>query len=109
MAIKGLSESTNGKPILIIDSASPGQIIHRASQSINIEMPYIYALNSNAFGVATITLEWGGTEASNRISMHVDPRAGSILLSDGFPINNGTIIRAYSDTSNVSVLGVVDY
>ena len=96
---KQFSTSTNGRPIGISATASPGTLIHTAvTGSIHLDEVYVYAVN-NATGSGTITVEQGGSAEYDRVSVLLPPSSGSILVIPGAPLNGGLEVRAYFTTS----------
>ena len=58
-----LSGSTNGKPIPVAATATPGTTIHTAVSGTS-SFDEVYAWASNVTGsAATLTIEWGGNRS----------------------------------------------
>ena len=109
-----LSNSSNGKAILIGLSALPGNTIHATgSNNTNIDEVWLYATNtSNADSI--FTLYWG-TSASRDIIANVNIEAytgmtlvvpGLILTGTGTESN--TIIGIGSSLSAINITGYIN-
>lgn len=102
-----LSESTNGSPIQITSTSSPGNLIHTAS-STEIDEVWLYLSNYHSSDVL-VTVQWGGTATLNVINQMVPNNAGLFLAIPGLVLSNSNIVRCYADTANVvSVIGFVN-
>ena len=102
-----LSESVDGKGIVIASTtAQSGTDVHTATSNVgDFDEVWIYAANSHTTSV-TLTLEFGGTDSSQRITQPIDPAAGLFLVVPGFVIENGAVISAYtSSASKISIYG----
>jgi hypothetical protein len=96
-----LSGSTNGRPISISASASPGTIIHTAqSGTSGIDEIWLYAVNTSTSAVK-LTVEFGGTSTSDQIELTIAAESGLTLISPALPINNSLVVRAFAATANV--------
>lgn len=108
-----LSQSSNGGPIVISATSSPGTIIHTTSITASIiDEIWLYATNIDLVA-RNLTVEIGGTASSNRITLGVPAQTGlSIVLPGTIISGNGStssIIRAFSSSSNVvNVLGYIN-
>lgn len=98
-----LSGSTDGKPIAVAATASPGTTIHTAvTGSTSWDEVYLWVSNVTAAD-ATLTIQWGGTtDPADMIVKGVSVPANStaILVIDGLRINNGAVIRAFGGTAS---------
>jgi len=108
-----LSQSSNGGPIAISATSSPGTIIHTTSITASIiDEIWLYATN-NDISIRTLTIEVGGTASNNKITIGIPAQTGlSIILPGTIISGNGStssIIRAFSSSSNVvNVLGYIN-
>lgn len=100
-----LSGSTDGKAILIAATATPGTLVHTATTATDqLDRIWLYAVNTSASTVK-LTLEWGEATAPNgNIEFKVPAESGAYLLTDGFPLQNALIVRAFAATTNVVTL-----
>lgn len=95
-----LSGSTNGKPIPVATTATPGTLIHTATTGGYDEI-YLYVSNVTG-SAATVTVEWGGTTDPGELackSVSIPANSGPTVLIPGLVLNNGLVVRAYSGTS----------
>lgn len=97
-----LSGSTNGQPILIGATASPGTTLHTATTSTtNFDEIWLWATNSSGSAV-NLTIQWGGTTApNNSITLSMAAASGLYLIVPGLVLNNSLLCRAFAGTTNV--------
>ena len=100
-----LSGSTNGKGILVVETATAGTLLHTAvSGSTALDEIWLYAVNSSDAAV-TLTLEWGEATAPNgNIEQTVPAESGLMLLVPGLLLQNGLTVKAFAGTTNVIVI-----
>ena len=108
---KKLSASTDGRPIAVAATSSPGTTIHTGSSTSSvIQEVWLYASNYGASS-ASVTLQWGGTSASDNFTTPIPSNSGLQTLAAGLVIQGNTtplVIRAYSPSSSVTVTGFVN-
>jgi hypothetical protein len=103
-----LSGSVNGRQIPIAVSSSVTEIHTAVAGETNMDEIYLYVTNNNSASISCSIL-WGGMEAADLTSFVVDPMAGRILVTDGKLLQNGLIVRAYTqDFGGVVVDGFVN-
>lgn len=104
-----LSGSTNGKPISVSASATPGTIIHTAqSGTSGLDEVWLYAVNTSASAVK-LTVEFGGTTSVENIELTLTGESGLILVIPGLVLNNSQVVRAFAGTASViSISGYVN-
>lgn len=104
-----LSGSVDGQGVVLSQSATPGNIIHTAiTGSTGFDELWLYATNTSST-TQTISLEYGNTVSTGNISLDIAGDAGLVLLIPGLPINNGSIVRAFSSSTNdITVYGFVN-
>jgi hypothetical protein len=100
-----LSGSSDGMPILIANTATPGTTIHTASSNTSVEDEiWIYAMNTDTTS-RKLTIEFGGTTSPNNlIELTVQPEAGLVLVIPGLILKgNATpkVVRAFAAAANV--------
>jgi len=108
---QALSGSTNGRQILIAAVATPGTLIHTATAGIvNMDEVWIYVTNNHTANLA-LTIQFGGTTSPNDlIQMTIPTKSGLYLVVPGLIINNGLIVRAFAQTTNLlSISGWVNH
>jgi len=103
-----LSGSTNGQPIAVAATTSPGTTLNVASAT-TINMVTIAGKNT-ATAARTWTIEWGGTSTRNHIIGSLLPQDGWQILVDNMPISGSTAtIAAFATaTSGIDLMGYVD-
>lgn len=102
-----LSGSTNGKPIQITTTSSPGDLIHTATNTANtLDEVWLYANNVKSSGNAIqLTIYTDTDNDANRIIVGIPFRKGLIYIIPGFVYDGSVNIRAYAaeaDVINVS-------
>lgn len=106
-----LNGSTNGKAIKVAASATPGTTIHTAvSGTSSLDEVWLYAHNTSASAVK-LTIEWGeATAPDGNIEINIGAEGtGPILISPGFLLQNGLVIKAFAGTANViNIFGYVN-
>lgn len=107
-----LSGSTDGRPILVAATASAGTTIHTASSTATVyDEIWLYATNNDANSIL-LTIEFGGTSASDQIKLTVPAQSGLYLLVPGITLKgNATplVVRAFAATANnISISGYVN-
>lgn len=106
-----LSGSTNGKAIKVAATATPGTTIHTAvSGTSSIDEIWLYAHNTSAASVK-LTLEWGeATAPDGNIEINIGAEGtGAILITPGFLLQNGLVVKAFASTANVvNIFGYVN-
>ena len=95
-----LSGSTNGLPIKVAASSTPGTTIH--DSSTDIDEVYLWAFNSAATA-KLLTIEYGGTtDPDNLIEQVIPPSGAPLTLVLPGTIATGSIdIDAFCETANV--------
>src|SRR3990167_5529640 len=106
-----LSGSTDGRPIKVVATSSPGTTIHTAS-SILTEVDAIYLWAANTSGTAaTLTLQMGGTPDPDDAHPKVYSLAANgipTMIVAGAVLRNALILKAYSGTANtITITGYV--
>lgn len=102
-----LSGSTNGKQIKVVATATLGTTIHAATTgTTNIDMVYLYAVNSSGSTSHLLTIEWGGaTVPDDTIEYTVPPSDGYKLIVPGLPLQNDLVITAFAAAANTILIG----
>jgi hypothetical protein len=100
-----LSESTNGKGILVVQTATAGTTIHTAvAGTSGMDEVWLYAVNSSAATVK-LTIEWGEATAPNgNIEVSIIGESGLMLIVPGLLLQNGLMVKAFAGTTNVIVI-----
>lgn len=88
------SESTNGRQIKVVATASSGTLIHTAHATAFDEV-WLYAVNDTATD-RLLNIQWGGTTATDDdIEYTVKAQNGLYLIIPGLILTGSTTIRAY--------------
>ena len=96
-----LSGSTDGQPINVTATASPGDAIHTCGAGTsNQDEIWIWAVNLSAANVE-LTIQWGGTTSPDQDLVVVVPPEGLVLIVPGLILRNSLVVRAYADTTAV--------
>ena len=105
-----LSGSTNGRPIAVAATASPGTLIHTAvSGTTDFDEIWLWA-SSHVSPGTLLTLEWGGTSTSDQMVQGIRSGEG-VTVCPGWALNNGLIVRAFlsaGDSNEVNIVGFVN-
>lgn len=104
-----LSGSTDGRPIAVAATGTPGTLIHTA-HATDIDELWLYANNRSA-AAATLTIEFGGTANSDHTveALSIPANSGPVLISDGLRLTGALVVRAFSGTANaINLSGYVD-
>lgn len=108
-----LSGSTNGMPIAVAATASPGTTIHTAVAGTTGQFDEIYFWASNVTASpATLTIQWGGTtDPTNDLVYQYSIPANSppIPIATGQVLQNGLLVKAWSGTASaINLTGYVN-
>lgn len=103
-----LSGSTDGAPIDVAATATPGTLIHTAHATSKDEV-WIYAFNTTGSS-RTLTVEFGGTAGKDTIILNLGKSGiGLQVIVPGGLLTNGLVVRAFADVANdVSIIGWVN-
>ncbi len=107
-----LSGSTNGKPVIVVATATAGTTIHTAiAGTTSFDEVYMWVSNVTA-AAATLTIEWGGvTDPGNHIvkAFSIPANSPPIPVVTGQVMNNGLVIGAFSGTASaLNITGFVN-
>lgn len=107
-----LSGSTNGRPIKVVATASPGTTIHTASSDTGvIDEIYLWAINTNSASL-TLSTQWGGTTDPDDFvekAMPIDANSEPILIAPGIPLAAGLIVKVFASSANlITIVGFVN-
>lgn len=105
-----LSGSTNGRPIPVAATATPGTAIHTAGAT-GYEEVFLWASNVTA-GAANLTVEFGGVgDPTDHLVKAYSIPANSlpIPIALGQRISGSVVVRAFSGTASaINVTGYVN-
>ncbi len=100
-----LSGSTNGRPIPIAATSSPGTLIHTA-HATDIDEVYLIVNNPTA-SIATMTLEWGGATDPGDLALKnvaIPANSFGMQITLGQRVTGSVEIRAFCDQA-VNITG----
>ena len=100
-----LSNSTDGRPILITQTSGTGTLIHTGpTATATLHEIWLWAQNSSGTAVK-LTVQWGGTtDPNDLIELTVQPESGLVTVAPGLLIKgNATAltVRAFAATGSV--------
>lgn len=108
-----LSGSTDGRPVLVAATSSPGTTIHTGSSTAaTIQEIWLYASNPSG-AQRTVTVQWGGTTSPNdHITFVLPAQSGLVVVAPGLILKgNATplVVRAFADSaSQVNISGYIN-
>lgn len=96
------SGSTNGRPIKIAATSTPGTLLHTAvAGATSIDEVWFWITNNDVVS-RNLTLELGGvTDPDDLVRLSVDARTGLFLVLPGARYNGGVALRAFCNVANV--------
>lgn len=99
-----LSGSTDGMPIKVVATATPGTTIHTAVAGTTpgtFDEIWLYAYNGHTTAV-TLTIEFGGNSVPDQnIVITLPSKSGLNLIVPGLILQNGMIVKAFASVANV--------
>lgn len=99
-----LSGSTDGAPIKVAATSTPGTLIHTAvagTTAGTFDEIWLYAYNSHTASVE-LTIEYGGATAPDQnIKVTLASKSGLSLIVPGLILQNGLTVKAFAGTTNV--------
>jgi len=100
-----LSESSNGRQIKVVATATAGTAIHTAvSGEDDWDEVWIWATNFDATD-RTLTIEFGGVSSpDDLIDVTIPAKAGPILVVPGLLLQNGLAVSAFAATTGVILI-----
>lgn len=99
-----LSGSTNGRPIKVVATATPGTTAHTAvTGTAGFDEVYLWATNTDT-SARTLTIQFGGTTDPDDLivkAFTLPASSPAIPILTGQNINNGLVVRAFASAANV--------
>lgn len=104
-----LSASTNGRGIKVAATSTPGTTIHTSVASITQwDEVWLRACNTDT-SQRRLTIEFGGTTSPDDTFIFDIPPKFTMLIVDGWNINNAAVVKAFADSANlVTIIGYVN-
>lgn len=103
-----LSGSTNGRPVKVAATATPGTTLHTAHATAKDEV-WLWATNTSG-GTVKLTVELGGVTApDDLIEVGLAGESGLVLIAPGLPLSGSLVVKAFADSANViNIVGYVN-
>lgn len=103
-----LSGSANGVPVKVVQTATPGTLIHTAHASAKDEI-VLFATNTDSVD-RVLTIEFGGVASPDNLIKITVPTQDTVQVICGVPLSNSLLMRAWvSAAANViNVFGYVN-
>ena len=104
-----LSGSTDGKPILIAATVTPGTLVHTAvAGTTDYDEIWLWLVNNGSSDVLA-TIEFGDDATGSNIMYSVIARDGLKCVLPGVVLHNGATVRVFAGTTNtISAIGFVN-
>ncbi len=103
-----LTESTNGEPIQVSATATPGDLLHVTIGSVNeMDEVWLWAAN-DAGGAVDLTLELGGTGSGRESRASITNGNGPNLILQGATYSGSVNVRAFATSSGINIWGHVN-
>lgn len=104
-----LSGSTDGRPVAISSTGSPGSTVHTAATATQVtDHVYAYAANT-ATRALLLTMEFGGTASADQIIVSIPSQDGHYKVLDGIPLKNSLIFRGFAtQAAGLAIAGYVN-
>lgn len=106
VALIPLSGSTQGQPVKVVATSTPGTLIHTTGTSATVvDQIYLFAFNSDTAD-RTLTVEFGGATAPDQnIVLTVPFKSGLVLVVDGLILlGSGSValtVKAFGSSASV--------
>lgn len=105
------SASTDGRPVLVTATATPGTLVHTAVASLTVgkyDEIWLWLANNNTADVQ-VTVEYGDAATSCNIIYTVTAKDGLKCVLPGLVLQNNNTLRIFAATGSViSAFGFVN-
>jgi hypothetical protein len=101
-----LSGSTNGKPIKVAATATPGTAVHTATSDSGFDEVYLWVTNTSG-GAVALTVEFGGATDPDCLivkAYSIPANSPPIPVVTGQVLNGGLTVKAFAASANVLLL-----
>lgn len=102
-----LSGSTNGKPIKVVATATPGTTIHAAiagTTAGTFDEIWLWAYNGHTVAVI-LTIEFGGADVPDQnIVVPIPSKSGLVPVVPGLILQNEMVVKAFAAVADVVTL-----
>src|SRR3990172_2475974 len=89
-----LSGSTDGQPIQVAATGTPGTVVHAASASPTIDLVWLWASNVTGSDVI-LTVEFGTAGAAFEVDQKITANDNELVLA-GVPLTNSKTVKVYA-------------
>lgn len=98
------SGSTNGRPIKVAATATPGTLIHTV-HATELDELWLYGFNFDSVD-RLLTIEFGGVTSPDDLQQATIPtKDGPHLIIPGWRLTGGVVVRAFAAAANVIMVG----
>ena len=100
-----LSDSTNGRPIKVVATATAGTDIHTAvAGTDDFDEIWLYCVNTDTV-TRLLTIEWGGvSDPDDLIEVNIPAQNGLVLVVPGLILQNSLDVAAFASAANVLII-----
>jgi len=106
-----LSGSTDGKPIKVAATATPGTALHTAvagTTAGTYDEVWLWVQNNHTEDVV-LTIEFGSNSTDDNIVRTIPHQSGLIPIIPGLPLQNAATVKAFASVADVlSIVGFVN-
>jgi hypothetical protein len=87
-------------------TTGPGTLLHEAiaSSALNEWDEIILRALNTGSSTVQVTVEWGGTTASDRVTRSIAPGDGFVDVVPGHVLQGGAEVRAFADSAGAIVM-----
>ena len=94
------SGSSDGRPIAVAATASPGTTLHAATNTSG-QVDEIWVTAWNVDTVAReLTIELGGSSTSDQLVVSIPARSGGVLVVNGARLAGGVAVKAFAASAS---------
>jgi len=101
-----LSGVTDGRPVAVAATSTPGTLVHTAHASA-IDEVWLYAVNTSG-AARTLTIEYGGVVGGDLITVRLAADVGLVLIVPGLVLTNSLVVRTFADAAGVNIVGWIN-
>jgi len=97
-----LSAGSNGAGIKVAATATPGTLIHTATNAASTcDEIWLWAYNADSANVV-ISMEWGGTDLPRKVTIPL--QSGLVPIVPGLILQSGQTVRVFSSAPNMIMI-----
>lgn len=101
------SGSTDGKPVKVAATSSPGTTWHTCTSTANTYDELFLQVSNSHTSAVLCTVEIGGTTDPDNLfpkALSIPPNGTIVVLLTGFRANNGVTVKVFADSANKLIL-----